>query len=185
MFRLTTETPVSIREVLESLGRIFGFTVPELPGIGSFRPWDVLYNQRLTPALSFSPNAPRFIQGGMTMETPLRLPIPDLEVRGIRVRYQQAAAGRPAQWDFGVDVNLFRTGADAHVSLPRPAAQAAAPGPEVLRLGQRVAPDLQGVTTMAAVMEKMRKELRQAPGDQLLERLGAHRPDAGSRRGSG
>ncbi|HYE79506.1 MAG TPA: hypothetical protein VEI97_16085, partial [bacterium] len=47
-------------------------------------------------------------------------------------------------------------------------------------LGQRVSPDLQGATTMAAVMEKMRADLRQEPGDKLVERLARYyRPDAG------
>lgn len=180
VFRLSTERPVSVREVLESLGTAFGFTVPELPGIGPFRPWDALYNQRLTPALAFSPNSPRYIQGGMQLETPLQLGIPDLEVKGVRVRYQEAPAGGQAQWDFGVDVNLF--GREQTLTYPFPVPQ---PKPPLLDLkyfglGQRVAPDLQGAATMAAVMEKMRADLRQAPGDQLVERLAAlYRPDAG------
>jgi hypothetical protein len=180
VFRLATEGPVSVKEILEELGDQFGFKVPELPGIGPFRPWDDLYRARLTPELAFSPTTPRSFQGAMALETPLELLIPDLKVKGVRVRYQQAGGGREAAWDFGVDVELF--GREQTLAFPFAVPQ---PKPPLIDLryfglGQRVSPRLEGATTMAAVMKKMCRDLRQEEGDALIERLAEfYRPDAG------
>ncbi len=181
VIKLSTKDPIdpnqpggtiSVKDIVGYVAEQFGFQIPDFASSKNplVRIWDTIYSAQFVPTLEVSPSASnRYIKGNLDLEDPLKIPIIEIELKGVYVSYAKK------EFDFGINVTINGREQTLIYPFPTPPPETPAFKLNYLGVGQRVRiPDVDKMDHVAEVIARLREDLLDEGGGEVLTKLGQY-----------
>ena len=181
VIKLSTKDPIdpnkpggtiSVKDIVGYVAEQFGFQIPDFASSKNplVRIWDTIYSAQFVPTLEVSPSASnRYIKGNLDLEDPLKIPIIEIELKGVYVSYAKK------EFDFGINVTINGREQTLIYPFPTPPPETPAFKLNYLGVGQRVRiPDVDKMDHVAEVIARLREDLLDEGGWEVLTKLGRY-----------